>query len=342
MAGFVKFIFLSIIGMGILFPSPASAFIEGLYCGRENCYDVLELTRTATRDDVSKAYRKMAKKFHPDLVRGNEAKEEAAKRFTVIATAYEVLKDDDSRKEYDYMLDNPDEIYHHYYNYFRRRYTPKVDIRIVLLVTISLISAAQYYGSMSRYNEAIDYFLTVPKYRIQAQEIARDEGLILSDREAKKKNRGKSKEDIRLEEQRILRQIIEEKMDIQGRCAKPSIYDILWLQLIFLPWSLFQLIHFHIRWLYKFTYNGEPLGDEEKKYLIRRYMSMSESQWMSLEEDERQEFMDLELFEKDKFQTWKKAQEEEQKLKMAESSSYKRYRRWMKKGGPGQITFMDD
>lgn len=342
MATWIKFFILSIIAFCILLPSPVSGFIEGLYCGRENCYDVLELERSASGIDISRAYRKMAKKFHPDLVRGDEAKEEAAKRFTVIATAYEVLRDDDSRKEYDYMLDNPDEIYHHYYNYFRRRYTPKVDIRIVLLVTISLISAAQYYGSLSRYNEAIDYFLTVPKYRIQAQEIAREEGLILVDKEAKKKNKGKSKDDIRLEEQRILRQIIEDKIDIKGRCAKPSIYDILWLQLIFLPWSLIQLIIFHVRWIYKFTYNGEPLGEEEKFYLIRRYMGMSQSQWNSLDDEERQEFMDLELFEKEKFDLWKEQKDEEQKLKMAESSSYKRYRRWMRKGGPGQISFMED
>ena len=336
-----KLLVISILSTFLL-PTPTEAFIEGLYCGRENCYDVLEITRSASREDVSKAYRRMAKKYHPDLQRGSEAKEEATKRFTVVASAYEVLRDDESRKEYDYMLDNPDEIYHHYYNYFRRRYTPKVDIRIVVVVTISLISAAQYYGSMSRYNEAIDHFLTVPKYRMRANEIAREEGLILSDREAKKKNRGKSKDEIRLEEENILRKIIEDKMDIRGAYSKPSVYDILWLQLIFLPYTLLTWIAFYARWFVKFTIMRHPLGEEEKEYLIRRYMGMSASQWLQLEEEEREEYMDLELYHKDKFNVWKKAKEEEMKAKLAESASYKRYRRWMKKGGPGQISFMED
>lgn len=41
------------------------------------------------------------------------------------------------------MLDNPDEMYYHYYQYYRRRYAPKVDVRIVITIIISLISLAQ-------------------------------------------------------------------------------------------------------------------------------------------------------------------------------------------------------
>ena len=63
---------------------------------------------------------------------------------------YEILKDDESRTDYDYMLDNPDEFYSHYYRYYRRRMAPKVDIRIVLAVTISIISGIQYFTSWTR------------------------------------------------------------------------------------------------------------------------------------------------------------------------------------------------
>ena len=48
------------------------------------------------------------------------------------------------------MLDNPDEFYSHYYRYYRRRMAPKVDIRIVLAVTISIISGIQYFTSWTR------------------------------------------------------------------------------------------------------------------------------------------------------------------------------------------------
>ena len=48
---------------------------------------------------------------------------------------------------------------------------PKVDVRIVIAVTISVISAIQYYSAWANYDEAIKYLMNVPKYRIQATQI---------------------------------------------------------------------------------------------------------------------------------------------------------------------------
>lgn len=53
------------------------------------------------------------------------------------------LQDEDTRRDYDYMLDHPEEYYQHYYAYYRRRLTPKVDVRVVILVTICAISIFQ-------------------------------------------------------------------------------------------------------------------------------------------------------------------------------------------------------
>lgn len=61
-------------------------------------YDLLEIPRTATADEVKKAYRKKALKFHPDK---NPGDPEAEKRFKEISEAYEVLSDEKSRKMYD-------------------------------------------------------------------------------------------------------------------------------------------------------------------------------------------------------------------------------------------------
>lgn len=272
--------------------------------------------------------------------RDPEAKKEASERFLKIAAAYETLTDPEARKEYDYMLDNPDEVYRHYWYYYRRRYSPKVDVRIVLVVTISVISIFQYYGSLSRYNEAIDYFMTVPKYRSQAVAIAKDEGLINDAN--KKRVRGKSKEEIKNEEEAIIRKIVEEKMDIKGGFAKPTYRDVLWVQLFFLPVTIFNCIVFYVRWFVKFVILKHEYGDQEKAYIMRRYMGMSQAQWESLEQHERDEFFELELWIWDNFKVWKQERDDEQKAKLAESASYKRYRRWMKKGGPGQITFGED
>ncbi|MDT0675215.1 J domain-containing protein [Autumnicola musiva] len=61
-------------------------------------YKVLELDRLATQADIKKAYRKLARKYHPDL---NPDSKEAQVRFQQINEAHEVLSDPEKRKKYD-------------------------------------------------------------------------------------------------------------------------------------------------------------------------------------------------------------------------------------------------
>ncbi|KAF8822116.1 DnaJ domain-containing protein [Cardiosporidium cionae] len=62
-------------------------------------YAVLELPRTATSSDITKAYRKLAMKWHPD--KNANRKEEATEKFKSIAEAYEVLSDSKKKEFYD-------------------------------------------------------------------------------------------------------------------------------------------------------------------------------------------------------------------------------------------------
>ena len=73
-------------------------------------------------------------------------KAEAEQQFMLIAAGYEVLKDGDSRREYDYMLDHPEEVYTNYYRYYARRLAPRLDWRLVLLVLTTIASAIQWYS----------------------------------------------------------------------------------------------------------------------------------------------------------------------------------------------------
>ncbi|RRT57146.1 hypothetical protein B296_00046427 [Ensete ventricosum] len=72
---------------------------RGFFGGyRKSYYDVLQVPKGASEDQIKRAYRKLALKYHPDKNQGNE---EANKRFAEINNAYEVLSDSEKRKIYD-------------------------------------------------------------------------------------------------------------------------------------------------------------------------------------------------------------------------------------------------
>src|SRR4051794_41951545 len=63
-------------------------------------YSVLGVSSTASQDEIKKAYRKLAKKYHPDA---NASDPKAAERFKEISEANNVLGDAEKRKQYDEM-----------------------------------------------------------------------------------------------------------------------------------------------------------------------------------------------------------------------------------------------
>ncbi len=63
-------------------------------------YQILSLPRSASADDIKKAYRRLARQVHPDLHSGSK-KSEMEKKFKELNAAHEVLSDPDKRKKYD-------------------------------------------------------------------------------------------------------------------------------------------------------------------------------------------------------------------------------------------------
>src|SRR6201988_195776 len=66
-------------------------------------YKILGVAKSASADDIKKAFRKLARKYHPDVNPGDKKAEE---KFKEINEAYEVLSDSDKRHKYDTLGPN--------------------------------------------------------------------------------------------------------------------------------------------------------------------------------------------------------------------------------------------
>lgn len=69
----------------------------------ENYYDALGIKRGASQEEIKKAYRKLARKYHPDVSREENAEE----KMQAINVAYDTLSNEEKKKLYDFELDHP-------------------------------------------------------------------------------------------------------------------------------------------------------------------------------------------------------------------------------------------
>ena len=155
-----------------------------------------------------------------------------------------------------------------------------------------------------------------------------------------KKRSKLSKTELKEQQEKQIREIIVEKMDIKGSYSKPSVFDVLWVQLIISPDTIVKFFAWYGRWFINFNILGKPYGMEEKLHLLRKNLCLGINQFNAIEDDILDGYLRKELWVKENFKEWKQEQDEEMKAKMAESNRYKSYRRYMK-NNKSRMTFED-
>ena len=158
-------------------------------------------------------------------------------RFIEVSTAYETLSDEDTRKDYDYFLDHPEEQMMNNYRYYKTRMAKKVDIRIVLAGMVIITTVFQLTLQRQGREHNIERFKTTKDFqkrlsaKINASKTAQ---------QAKKKNIS-SEEKVRA--RLVLENQLIEELDREfGLFPGISFRQTIIPQLICSPWTIYQTI----------------------------------------------------------------------------------------------------
>lgn len=261
-----------------------------IYCDEDDCYDLLGVSQSANSSEIKKAYYKLSLKYHPD----KNPDPDSRKFFVKIANAYEILKDEATREQYDYAIAHPEEVFYNTARYYHAYYGHKTDARAVLVGLLLVLSAFQYLNQWTRYNQAIDMVKKTPAYknRLHALELERSGGMT-------NKKKGQKPMDKKMTED------LSKELDLQITGAeKPSMWELLGVRFILLPYTIGKLLLWHACWLWRYQVKRAPHSWEDASYLTRRSLGASLDKWRSIDESTQEDLIQRRLWEKSNLESY--------------------------------------
>ena len=261
---------------------------------------------------------------------------DASRKFIEIADAYEILSEGDSRRAYDYYLEHPEEFLRNKYNYYRYRYAPKTDMRLVLLGFVLVVSCIQYVSQIQQYRYVRRVIRFDPRVLKKANQIVRDnkikakQGKKTKGRSQKQKNR---KEELEL----AIDQVIENDVKMFGeQGSEPSLKKTFLVWLVLSPYTLTTSMYFYMRWIILFNILGRPYDFEARTYLtycaLRNENFSEKREWKYMDEEKRLKLIKRELWNPKNMELFRKEKMESLKDIVGEGK-YKKYLRYKRKQG---------
>ncbi|KAJ9136303.1 hypothetical protein P3X46_033395 [Hevea brasiliensis] len=255
-----------------------------IYCDEDDCYDLLGVSQNANASEIKKAYYKLSLKYHPD----KNPDPESRKLFVKIANAYEILKDEATREQYDYAIAHPEEVFYNTARYYHAYYGHKTDPQYVLVGLLLILSGFQYLNQWTRYNQAVAMVKKTPAYknRLRALELERSGGTTT-------KKKGSKQMDKKVEEDLSK----ELELDIKG-AQKPVIWELIGVRFVLLPYTIGKLLLWHGCWFWRYKVKKAPYSWEDASYLTQRSLSVPLDAWRSVDESMKDDLVQRRLWDK--------------------------------------------
>ncbi|XP_048333045.1 chaperone protein dnaJ 50 [Ziziphus jujuba] len=266
--------------------SPSTA----IYCDEDDCYDLLGVSQNANASEIKKAYYKLSLKHHPD----KNPDPESRKLFVKIANAYEILKDEATREQYDYAIAHPEEVFYNTARYYRAYYGHKTDPRAVLVGLLLVLSGFQYLNQWTRYNQAIAMVKKTPAYknRLRALELERSGGTVNKKKSNKQLDKKKEED-------------LSKELDLQIKGAeKPSIWELIGVRFILLPYTIGKLSLWYGCWFWRYKVKKAPYSWEDATYLTQRSLRVPPDAWGNIDEFTKEDLVGKRLWEKSNLESY--------------------------------------
>mmetsp|Transcript_8631 Transcript_8631/g.25931 ORF Transcript_8631/g.25931 Transcript_8631/m.25931 type:complete len:307 (+) Transcript_8631:110-1030(+) len=244
-----------------------------LFCGKENCFEILGMTReTANMTAIKKAYRKASLELHPDR---NPSKD-ADKQFQRIANAYQVLTNEKKRAEYEDFLDHPENYYWYFLEHMSETYAAKADAKIVLFGIVSILTLLHYLNMSLNYKSAMRRIKDTPDYKERVAALVKNgEAHNIDEAEAKI------------------------KISIVGFFGPTTLRKPTWRDLLFIqaPVGLARFLYRVVRWQVRYKLMKKEYTEEDKIMLIKKAFQLDETDWEEIPESDKEEMISRKVWE---------------------------------------------
>eukprot|EP00475_Leptophrys_vorax_P013013 TRINITY_DN19402_c0_g1_i1.p1 TRINITY_DN19402_c0_g1~~TRINITY_DN19402_c0_g1_i1.p1 ORF type:complete len:248 (-),score=20.67 TRINITY_DN19402_c0_g1_i1:94-837(-) len=234
--------------------------------------------------------------------------------FAKIANAYEILFDAEKREQYDYAVAHPEEFFYNTARYYQTYYIPKTDTRVILLAALILLSSFQYLNDSIRYKQAIDYAKQTPAYRnrLKQLELERKAAAAAAATAAGggKGKRGGGRKGGRPSESQAQTNVssgdVEAELELQVHGAdKPSLWRLLGVQLVILPYKLGKLMWWQLQWAVRYSLHKQPYAWADAAHLTRTTLRIPPAQWNAMGDATRERLIDRQLWVKGNLEAYR-------------------------------------